>query len=65
MSRTYKKPKLNKDYWTARPGNRCGGAYNSSPHAGSTETKKYTARVERRIARKEAHDAEFGGVDGF
>lgn len=58
MSRTIKGHKpCGYDYWTARPGNICGGACNTSPHAGSTDTKKYTNTVERLQGRRQAREA--------
>lgn len=39
------------EYWTARPGNRCGGHHSTRAHAGCQWMKRYTHKAERREGR--------------
>ncbi len=56
MSRTAKGGKgPGFEYWTARPGNRCGGTI--SPNGGK-HTKKRTHKAERQIGRRDARETQ-------
>ncbi|MES2180705.1 MAG: hypothetical protein V4493_01220 [Pseudomonadota bacterium] len=57
MSRTIKGSKpMGFEYWSARPGNKCGGHYSTRNAAGKQWQKKATNKAERVLNKSERWD---------